>query len=104
MEKISRNPRKGKFLGVCYGLGKAYDVEPLWIRLGLIIFAFWMPFLAIVAYVVAALIIPEESEVLPSVPGVGDPTKNTTTKVEKGLKQFFDMLYKFGEKVVNALK
>ncbi len=101
--EIYRNPRKGKFLGVCYGIGKAFHIEPIWIRLLFIILFIGMPFFMVIAYVVAALIMKEEPENMPDIIG-GDTSKDSYAKVENGIRRFFDMLYKFGEKVVNALK
>lgn len=101
--EIYRNPRKGKFLGVCYGIGKAFNIEPIWIRVVFIILFFGMPFLMIVVYVVAALIMKEEPMNPP-----GSLEENGSggnyIRVENSIKRFFDMLYKFGEKVINALK
>ena len=101
--EIFRNPRKGKFLGVCYGIGKAFRVEPIWIRLLFIILFIGMPFFMVIAYVIAALIMKEEPENMPDTIN-GEASKDSYAKVENGIRRFFDMLYKFGEKVVNALK
>lgn len=62
-----------------------------------------MPFFMVVAYVIAALIMKEEPENLANTMSTGVP-KDSYNKVENSIKRFFDMLYNFGEKVVNALK
>jgi phage shock protein PspC (stress-responsive transcriptional regulator) len=88
---------------VCYGIGKAFNIEPIWIRLLFIILFFAMPFFVVVAYVVAALVMKEEPINLPTSPRESG-SDGSYTKVENGIKRFFDMLYRFGEKVINALK
>lgn len=97
---LRRNSEKGKFLGVCYGLGKSMDIEPIWIRATLILFTFWIPLITIPGYVIAALAMPEESKVHLT----GGALNKGHSKIESGIRKFFDMLYNFGKKVINALK
>jgi phage shock protein PspC (stress-responsive transcriptional regulator) len=101
--RYSRNPRKGKFLGVCYGLGQAFHIEPIWIRLVFIALFFPLPFVMVIVYVLAALIMKEESQVAPVIIPES-PSQSSFEKVEKLIKKFFEVLYTFAEKAVNALR
>lgn len=102
-DQFYRNPHKGKFLGVCYGLGQAFHIEPIWIRLAFIALFIPLPFVMVLVYVLAALVMKEESEDPPMITNES-PSKSAYETVEKGIKKFFETLYKFGEKVMNALK
>ena len=62
-----------------------------------------MPFVMVIAYVLIALIMKEEREVAPTITHES-PSQNSFEKIEKMLKKFFEVLYKFAEKALNALR
>ena len=62
MEKRLYRPREGRVLvGVCSGVGNYFHVDPVLVRLGWIIFC-CLGGSGILAYRVAAVLIPEELE------------------------------------------
>ena len=62
MEKRIYRPREGKVLvGVCSGIANYFNIDPVLVRLGWIIFC-CVGGSGILAYLVAAVLIPEEPE------------------------------------------
>lgn len=62
MEKRIYRPREGKVLvGVCAGIARYFNIDPVLVRLGWIIFC-CMGGSGFLAYLVAAVLIPEEPE------------------------------------------
>ena len=62
MEKRIYRPREGKVLvGVCAGIANYFNIDPVLVRLGWIIFC-CMGGSGFLAYLVAAVLIPEEPE------------------------------------------
>lgn len=62
MEKRIYRPREGKVLvGVCSGIARYFNIDPVLVRLGWIIFC-CLGGSGILAYLVAAVLIPEEPE------------------------------------------
>ena len=62
MEKRIYRPREGKVLvGVCAGIANYFNIDPVLVRLGWIIFC-CLGGSGILAYLVAAVLIPEEPE------------------------------------------
>lgn len=60
MEKRIYRPREGKVLvGVCSGIARYFNIDPVLVRLGWIIFC-CMGGSGFLAYLVAAVLIPEE--------------------------------------------
>ena len=60
MEKRIYRPREGKVLvGVCSGIANYFNIDPVLVRLGWIIFC-CLGGSGILAYLVAAVLIPEE--------------------------------------------
>ncbi len=54
-----RNPERGVILGVCAGIAERFE-WPLWMtRIGALAVGWFFPVTAVIAYVVAALILPE---------------------------------------------
>ncbi|MGA9421490.1 MAG: PspC domain-containing protein [Rhodanobacteraceae bacterium] len=54
-----RNPERGVILGVCAGIAESFE-WPLWMtRMGALAVGWFFPVTAVVAYVGAALILPE---------------------------------------------
>lgn len=57
--RLFRNSERGVILGVCAGLAESFD-WPLWLtRLAALALGWFFPVTVVVAYVVAALIMPE---------------------------------------------
>ena len=62
MEKRIYRPREGKVLvGVCSGIANYFNIDPVLVRLGWIIFC-CIGGSGFLAYLVAAVLIPEEPE------------------------------------------
>ena len=62
MEKRIYRPREGKVLvGVCSGIANYFNIDPVLVRLGWIIFC-CLGGSGILAYLVTAVLIPEEPE------------------------------------------
>ena len=62
MEKRIYRPREGKVLvGVCSGIARYFNIDPVLVRLGWIIFC-CIGGSGFLAYLVAAVLIPEEPE------------------------------------------
>ena len=58
-KKLYRSRTDKKLCGVCAGLGKYFDLDPTLVRLGTVVFAL-LAGCGVLAYIIAALIIPEE--------------------------------------------
>lgn len=58
MKKLYRSKRDRKVSGVCGGIGEYFCIDPTIVRLAWALFAF--TFVGIIAYFIAAAIIPEE--------------------------------------------
>ena len=58
MKKLYRSKTDKKICGVCGGLGEYFNVDSTLIRLAAVLLAFWGG--GILAYIIAAIIIPEE--------------------------------------------
>ena len=56
-----------KIAGVCGGLGVYFGIDPTWIRLGWALLCV-LAGTGVLAYIVAALVMPNESDVLPPTP------------------------------------
>lgn len=54
--RFSLDRENGKVLGVCAGMGRALDVDPLWIRLAFVVSVLAGFGLPILAYIVIALL------------------------------------------------
>ncbi len=60
MKKLYRNPNGKKIAGVCQGLGEFLDIDPSFLRMGLVFLAtLTAVFPLFIAYLLAALIIPK---------------------------------------------
>lgn len=57
--KLYKSATDRKISGVCGGLGEFFDIDPTFIRLGWVIFCL-LGGSGILAYIIAALIIPDE--------------------------------------------
>ncbi len=58
-KKLFRDPKNGQILGICQGLGEYFNVDPVWIRLSLIILLFLTGGAIVPIYIFAGIIIPE---------------------------------------------
>jgi phage shock protein PspC (stress-responsive transcriptional regulator) len=102
-EKIYRNSRRGKIFGVCYGLGQAYSIEPIWIRLALIALTFLVFYVTIPVYVIAAIVMKDDPEgtLAPKAP---EPPARGFERLERAVRSVFEMLYRLFDKIIKALK
>ena len=60
--RLTRNMADKKLFGVCAGIAKHFDVDPTIVRLAFVLFAF-VGGAAVPAYIIAALVIPEDNSV-----------------------------------------
>ena len=58
-KKLTRSKTDRKIFGICGGIGKYFDIDPTVIRILWVIFSFMFGF-GVLAYLVCALLIPEE--------------------------------------------
>jgi phage shock protein PspC (stress-responsive transcriptional regulator) len=57
--------QQGKMLsGVCGGIAEYFDIDPSLVRIGWVLLTFATFFTGFVAYIVAAIILPDKSEVV----------------------------------------
>lgn len=60
MEKKLYRVQEGKMLcGVCVGIGEYFNIDPTLVRLGIVLLTF-AGFSGVLAYIVAAIIMPEK--------------------------------------------
>lgn len=62
-KKLYRSVKDRKIAGVCGGIGEYFNIDPTLIRLGMVIIC-CMGGSGVLAYIIAALIIPEETEII----------------------------------------
>ena len=62
-KRLYRSVGNRMLCGVCGGLGEYFNIDPTLVRL-LMVFLCFAGFSGVIAYIVAAIIIPEESSVL----------------------------------------
>jgi len=60
MKQLYRNKEAGKIAGVCAGIGDYFDVDPVLIRIILVVSVFFYG-IGVLAYIVAWIVIPEQS-------------------------------------------
>lgn len=58
MKKITRDTNNSQIGGVCAGFGNYFNLDPLWFRL-LFVIGFFLPYPAVLTYIIMWLIIPE---------------------------------------------
>ena len=61
MKKLFKSRTERKICGVCGGIGAYFNIDPTLIRLITVIFA--LVGAGVLAYIVAAIVIPEETDV-----------------------------------------
>jgi phage shock protein C len=62
MKRIYRSKDDVKICGICAGIAKTLDLDPSIVRIGTVVLTFAIGLFPLIAgYIVAALIIPEES-------------------------------------------
>ena len=62
MKKLYRSDTNSMLAGVCGGLGDYFGVDATLIRLGWVLISLMGP--GLIAYIIAAIIVPKESEVI----------------------------------------
>ena len=60
-KKLYRSRTDKKICGVCGGLGKYFSIDATLVRLGVVLFTLFVG-AGLLAYIIAALVIPEEPE------------------------------------------
>lgn len=95
MEKKLYRSRKERMLsGVCGGLGKYFSVDPTFVRLAFILLCF-VGFSGVLAYIVAAIIIPEIPENMPeeNVETYDADGNKVNVEAQKKTKQFLGVFF-----------
>ncbi|HHY35233.1 MAG TPA: PspC domain-containing protein [Firmicutes bacterium] len=63
MKRLYRSTKDRRILGVCGGLAEYFEVDPTLVRLGVAVITVFTGFVpGIVLYILAAVLMPEESE------------------------------------------
>lgn len=62
--RLYRNPRHGYVAGVCAGIADYFGIQPFLVRLAFVIGLFFLHFVLVIAYVVAAIALPARPEQL----------------------------------------
>ncbi|WP_041607751.1 PspC domain-containing protein [Halobacteroides halobius] len=78
MKKLYLSEKNKKIAGVCSGLGEYFNIDPVIIRLGFILFSLLNP-LTIILYLIATLIIPQRNNHTKKIA----PPKNDSESKEK---------------------
>lgn len=60
---MARDTQNGWLGGVCAGFGRTLNIDPKFLRAGLVILAVLSPKIVIAAYVVAWILLPAQNEV-----------------------------------------
>lgn len=58
--RLARDTREGWLGGVCAGFGRAFNVDPRFLRAGIVIAAVFAPKIVLAAYVVAWILLPAQ--------------------------------------------
>ena len=61
-DRLYRNKRRGKLLGVCAGLADFYDIDRNLMRIGTLVLGFFFTAPVIFLYVMAGLLLPKRPE------------------------------------------
>jgi phage shock protein C len=61
MKKLYLSNTDKKLSGVCGGIAEYFEIDSTLVRLGWVILSFFPPFPGIIAYIIAAIIIPKRS-------------------------------------------
>ena len=61
-DKLYRNTRRGKLMGVCAGLADFYDVDRNLMRIGTILLGWFFTMPVLFLYVMAGLLLPKRPE------------------------------------------
>ena len=61
MKKLYLSNTDKKLSGVCGGIAEYFEIDSTLVRLGWVILSFFPPFPGIIAYIIAAIIIPKKS-------------------------------------------
>lgn len=61
MKKLYLSDTDKKLSGVCGGIAEYFEIDSTLVRLGWVILSFFPPFPGIIAYIIAAVIIPKKS-------------------------------------------
>ena len=63
MKKLYKSSRDKKLCGVCGGIAEYFEIDPTLVRLALVALCF-LGFSGVLAYIIAAIIIPESPDVM----------------------------------------
>lgn len=63
MKRLYRSEKDRMLCGVCGGIADYFNVDPTLVRLAWVIITLMPPLCGILAYIIAAIIIPNESQI-----------------------------------------
>lgn len=99
LKKLYKNSKKWKILWVCYGIWQSLGIQALRIRITFIFLFLIFHFIALLLYIVLAVVMPDEANISDEEKLVFD-----TSSIEWIIKTFFHILYNLWKKIINALK
>lgn len=76
-KKLTRSTRDRIISGVCGGLGEYFSIDPAIIRIGWILLSAMTKMPGILAYIICAIVIPEDDEIAYDTYSDNSSTKNT---------------------------
>ncbi len=83
-QKLARRPEDGMIAGVCAGIGEAYGINPMLVRLAFIGVAVISGGLAVVVYLIAALALPRADDT----PGIESVRHGVDDLVARGREMY----------------
>lgn len=86
-KKLYRDKDKGMIGGVAAGLGHYFGVDPVWIRIFLVLFV-WAGGAGVIAYIVLWIVMPEAVTTSEKLEMTGEPV--TISNIEKKVREEFD--------------
>ena len=86
-KKLYRDKDKGMIGGVAAGLGHYFGIDPVWIRIFLVLFV-WVGGSGVIAYIVLWIVMPEAVTTSEKLEMTGEPV--TISNIEKKVREEFD--------------
>ncbi|MFK7000307.1 PspC domain-containing protein [Flavobacterium oreochromis] len=87
-KKLYRDKETGSIAGVCSGLGHYFGVDPVWIRIGLVLLVFAGFGIGLLAYIILWLVTPEAITTSEKLEMKGEPIN--ISNIEKKVKEEFE--------------
>jgi phage shock protein PspC (stress-responsive transcriptional regulator) len=102
--RMFRDPDAKIAGGVCAGFANYFDIDPLWIRISLVILVFMSVGILIPLYIILWVIIPEARTTAEKLEMHGEPIdiNNISKTVKEEAGQFKDRMQNMGDRMKNA--